>query len=606
MDFLLGSPFATTVGQRIEQATGSALQSEDWGLNMEICDIINSTEEGPKDAVKALKKRIAGNKNFREVMLALTVLEACVKNCGHRFHVVVSTREFVEGVLDRVLSLIQAWADAFRSSPSLTGVVSVYEDMRRRGLQFPTATDIVSPIHTPHREGGSSVTVPATSPRHPAAPPNQVGALAIFSDQVKLRSDLEVVRGNLTLMSEMMSQLEPGGPRQSDTELLQQLYTVCKGMQDRVVQLIPRVSDEGLIEELLAVNDEFHTAFTRYHRLEEHSSEQEPPEQAADSVPTNLIDLIDPSPAPAVNQPALTTAPAPQPLSQSAVSTLSNQMANLAADEEFDVFAQSRSQIPQKNSAPRGEQGSVGADSEAVDGAQQSSGADESPDSTPLGSSPHSDWMMAKGMIPVDQADVMDDVEKWLSADAEEELDDSEGVTSEEFDKFLASRAKVGDHLPSVGATPSPQAQSAQQQGRAPSRPVRSLAPPLAAEPLAVSSPARGRQCASPRSGAVCSAVTLSLRGERDRRMVVVAGPCARRLTPRPSRSALIAVALAVLLVQTLVAWSFSSLEPGEERGGSLASSSRGKRDRIGLPRADGALRRKGAFRRRQQPVRLP
>lgn len=50
------------------------------------------------------------------------VLEACVKNCGHRFHVLVSTRDFVEVVLvrtilprndpplvihDRILSIIQ-------------------------------------------------------------------------------------------------------------------------------------------------------------------------------------------------------------------------------------------------------------------------------------------------------------------------------------------------------------------------------------------------------------------------------------------------------------------------------------------------------------------
>lgn len=50
------------------------------------------------------------------------VLETCVKNCGHRFHVYVCTRDFVEGVLvqtilpknnppmvlhDRILSLIQ-------------------------------------------------------------------------------------------------------------------------------------------------------------------------------------------------------------------------------------------------------------------------------------------------------------------------------------------------------------------------------------------------------------------------------------------------------------------------------------------------------------------
>ncbi|XP_071371502.1 target of Myb1 membrane trafficking protein-like, partial [Centroberyx affinis] len=122
MEFLTGNPFTTPVGHRIERASSSSLPSEDWALNMEICDIVNSTEEGPRDAVRAIKKRIGGNKNFREVMLALTVLEACVKNCGHRFHILVSTRDFIEGVLvraiiprnnpplvlhDRVLSIIQ-------------------------------------------------------------------------------------------------------------------------------------------------------------------------------------------------------------------------------------------------------------------------------------------------------------------------------------------------------------------------------------------------------------------------------------------------------------------------------------------------------------------
>jgi hypothetical protein len=50
------------------------------------------------------------------------------------------------------LSVCQAWADAFRSSPSLGGVVCVYEDLRRRGLEFPmTDLDALSPIHTPLR-----------------------------------------------------------------------------------------------------------------------------------------------------------------------------------------------------------------------------------------------------------------------------------------------------------------------------------------------------------------------------------------------------------------------------------------------------------------------
>lgn len=59
---------------------------------------------------------------FPRPLLWLQVLETCVKNCGYRFHILVTTRDFVEGVLvrsiiprnnpplvlhDRVLSIIQ-------------------------------------------------------------------------------------------------------------------------------------------------------------------------------------------------------------------------------------------------------------------------------------------------------------------------------------------------------------------------------------------------------------------------------------------------------------------------------------------------------------------
>ena len=49
-------------------------------------------------------------------------------------------------------SLVKAWADAFRSSPDLTGVVSVYEDLRRKGLEFPmTELDGYSPVQAPQK-----------------------------------------------------------------------------------------------------------------------------------------------------------------------------------------------------------------------------------------------------------------------------------------------------------------------------------------------------------------------------------------------------------------------------------------------------------------------
>ncbi|XP_057276509.1 target of Myb1 membrane trafficking protein isoform X6 [Pezoporus wallicus] len=291
----------------------------------------------PKDAFRAIKKRIVGNKNFHEVMLALTVLETCVKNCGHRFHVLVSSQDFVEGVLvrtilpknnppaivhDKVLTLIQSWADAFRSSPDLTGVVAVYEDLRRKGLEFPmTDLDMLSPIHTPQRTVYSSdsqsgqnspvvnspqqiesilhpVTLPAgrsTSSDAPITPtPEQVG---------KLRSELEVVNGNMKVMSEMLTELVPTQAEPSDLELLQELNRTCRAMQLRVLELIPRVLHEQLTEELLLINDNLNNMFLRHERFERLRTGQ--PVKAPNEAENSLIDL-GPSTPSAVRQPEVT------------------------------------------------------------------------------------------------------------------------------------------------------------------------------------------------------------------------------------------------------------------------------------------------------------
>ncbi|MCJ8739360.1 hypothetical protein PDJAM_G00046250 [Pangasius djambal] len=459
MEFLTGNPFCTPVGQRVEYAT--SLQSEDWGLNMEICDIICETEDGPKDAVRAIKKRIVGNKNFKEVMLALTVLEACVKNCGYRFHVLVSTREFVEGVLvrtilprndpplvvhDRILTIIQAWADAFRSSPDLTGVVCVYEDLRRKGMKFPVA-ELCSPIHTPSKRF-----FPATGGEAPLSPTQQAqtqqqtslwqnteGPVTLSPDQVKkLMSDLETVHSNLKVMSEIMNQMDPGCIQQSDTELLKQLYSTCKETQDQIVHLIPRVTDEKLVEQLLVANDDMNTAFTQYESFEKRLNRKNSEQSGV-----NLIDLEAPCKPQSQSQ---LEAPVCEPISQT-VSSLSSHMGRLSTKEKDDI---QRKNYSSGNLQDGDSQESSALDELAAGSSQvHNAGGDDRPDSTLLGSSPQFYWMVEKGMIPVNQSEVMDNIEQWLDMDDDDELGD-EGVTSEEFDKFLAGRAKAAEHLPSV------------------------------------------------------------------------------------------------------------------------------------------------------------
>lgn len=55
-------------------------------------------------------------------------------------------------VQEKVLSLIQSWADAFRQQPELSGVVQVYQDLLAKGIEFPaTDLDAMAPIYTPQR-----------------------------------------------------------------------------------------------------------------------------------------------------------------------------------------------------------------------------------------------------------------------------------------------------------------------------------------------------------------------------------------------------------------------------------------------------------------------
>ncbi|XP_041628212.1 TOM1-like protein 2 isoform X8 [Vulpes lagopus] len=457
MEFLLGNPFSTPVGQCLEKATDGSLQSEDWTLNMEICDIINETEEGPKDAIRALKKRLNGNRNYREVMLALTVLETCVKNCGHRFHILVANRDFIDSVLvkiispknnpptivqDKVLALIQAWADAFRSSPDLTGVVHIYEELKRKGVEFPMADlDALSPIHTPQRIA-------------------------------RLRSELDVVRGNTKVMSEMLTEMVPGQEDSSDLELLQELNRTCRAMQQRIVELISRVSNEEVTEELLHVNDDLNNVFLRYERFERYRSGRSV-QNASNGVlnevtEDNLIDLGPGSPA-VVSPMVGNTAPP---------SSLSSQLAGLDLGTEsvsgtlsslqqcnprdgFDMFAQTRgnSLAEQRKTVTYEDPQAVGGLASALDSRKQSSEGTFLSSAQKRGKGGDSDlepidsWLITQGMIPVAQPSVMDDIEVWLRTDLKGD-DLEEGVTSEEFDKFLEERAKAAEMVPSLPSPP--------------------------------------------------------------------------------------------------------------------------------------------------------
>ncbi|RZF35387.1 hypothetical protein LSTR_LSTR009772 [Laodelphax striatellus] len=515
------NPFTTQVGQRIEQATEASLASENWALNIEICDIINETEDGHKDAIKALRKRLQQNvgKNYTVVMYTLTVLETCVKNCGKRFHVLVCSKEFIQelvklieptspswleslppslqsfsntlsarlpvekgpkydpptAVQEKVLSLIQSWADAFRNQPEMSGVVQVYQDLKNKGIEFPpTDLDAMAPIHTPQRsipdgadipvgvpalvaqQEGTLGTAPANSspPRAPPAggPPQQ-----LTPDQLtKLKKELDVVTGNMNVLNEMLTELTPGKEHPSDIQLLKELYATCKVMQQRVVELISKLSNDEVTAELLRINDLLNNLFLRYSRFEKNcgmgSRDSVVPttngvadvEKGAES----LIDLSDEglnSQLSALSMGAGATASS-QLASMSSVSAQQGAAASRLRkdDTEFDMFAQSRNATYESSKAggstyeanlkPDQISGGLGAATAARNSSQAA--PTQQPDS----------------LIAMHKESDFDEMAAWLG---EEESAPQESLTSSEFERFLAERAAAADGGASGGPTPS-------------------------------------------------------------------------------------------------------------------------------------------------------
>ncbi|VDM13370.1 unnamed protein product [Wuchereria bancrofti] len=263
---------------------------------MEICDFINNTAEGGRDAMRAIRKRLHSqmSKNNAVVNYTLTVLETCVKNCDIRFHELVCQKDFINELVklldpkfdapqviqEHVLGLIQSWNDVFQNDPRLQGVCQIYNELKAKDVQFPVVDPgSMAPILTPERTVFPVRGIPATtcvqedangqdmltSGSHNYAGPSQF-MQPTPEQQGKLRKELDVVNGNLKVMRELLSEMVSGKETSDDVQLLEELHVVVKQMHLRIQDLIRSVQDDEVMYELLMVNDDCNNLFEKYNR----------------------------------------------------------------------------------------------------------------------------------------------------------------------------------------------------------------------------------------------------------------------------------------------------------------------------------------------------
>ena len=265
----------------------------------------------------------------------------------------------------------------------MQGVSLVYNELRSKGIDFPKASvEPKVPIHTPHQRSVSKSTEVApyksatTNSQSRSISPqrsqtatinrqsNEIYPLHLSPEQLnKLKSELEVVQGNMKVLSEMLTEMSPGHEHKDDWDLLVDLHKTCEAIQKRIVELIEKVANEEVTNELLRINEELNNLFMRFERYKkkrgngnEHQDItmiastsadmktvpiQNRANQTKENVPS-LIDFTDDVPD------ALTTnlnhlRISSEQQQQKPFSTKVQPIVENIGDQEFDMFAQSRS-----------------------------------------------------------------------------------------------------------------------------------------------------------------------------------------------------------------------------------------------------------------------
>jgi len=131
----------------VEKVTDEKNTTEDWGLIMSVCDRVGATNTGPKECLKALVKRL-NHPDPHVVVQAITLLDACVNNCGRYFLLEIASREFETEfrkllgkshpkVAEKLKAMLKRWAEGEFSKDSQYSLIpSLYTNLKREGLDF--------------------------------------------------------------------------------------------------------------------------------------------------------------------------------------------------------------------------------------------------------------------------------------------------------------------------------------------------------------------------------------------------------------------------------------------------------------------------------------
>ncbi|XP_056144613.1 ADP-ribosylation factor-binding protein GGA3 [Lampris incognitus] len=286
----------------LNKATHPTNRQEDWEYIIGFCDQINKELEGPQIAVKLLIHKIHSPQEW-EALQALTVLEACMKNCGRRFHNEIGKYRFLnelikvvspkylgdnvpEKVKAKIIEMLYSWTVAF---PNETKISEAYQTLRRQGL---VTRDPELPLDK------TLVPSPPTRPKNPVFENEDMGKLlaellrsknpedlqeanrliknmvkeddARVQKMTKRMHTLEEVNTNVKLLAEMLTHYDKDSSTDSDKDIIKELYERCDKLRRAAFKMATETEDnDSSLGDILQASDDLSKVINSYKKIVE-------------------------------------------------------------------------------------------------------------------------------------------------------------------------------------------------------------------------------------------------------------------------------------------------------------------------------------------------
>uniref|UniRef100_A0A4W5KWN0 Golgi associated, gamma adaptin ear containing, ARF binding protein 3a n=1 Tax=Hucho hucho TaxID=62062 RepID=A0A4W5KWN0_9TELE len=286
----------------LNKATNPSNRQEDWEYIIGFCDQINKELEGPQIAVRLLAHKIQSPQEW-EAIQALMVLEACMKNCGKRFHNEVGKFRFLnelikvvspkylgdrvsEVVKKRVVDMLFSWT---LSLPDEAKISEAYQMLKKQGIvtvdpEVPLDKTLMpSPPSRPknpvfENEEKSKRLAELLKSKKPEdlQEANRLIKNMVKEDEVRLQraskrsGTLEEVNNSVKLLNEMLSHFSRDQSTDGDKELIKELYGDCDKLRGTVFKLATETEDnDSSLGDILQASDDLSRVINSYKRIVE-------------------------------------------------------------------------------------------------------------------------------------------------------------------------------------------------------------------------------------------------------------------------------------------------------------------------------------------------